>query len=65
MLVDAGQTPLAIDHSKILFPVANPVMPDEFNVGVVTVEPPVITDHVPTPTVGILALKVVVVEQSV
>jgi hypothetical protein len=63
VLVETGQTPLATDHSKMLFPVAKPVTPDEFNVGVVTEELPAITDQVPTPTIGALALKVVFGEQ--
>jgi len=65
VLVEAGQAPLRIDHSKILFPVASPVIPDEFRVGVVTEEPPEITDHVPIPTTGIFALSVAVDAQSV
>lgn len=65
VLVEAGQTPFTTDHSKILFPSANPVTPDEFKVGVVTEEPPEITDHVPIPTIGVLALSVPVEEQMV
>lgn len=65
MLVEAGHTPFAIVHSKILFPVASVVTPDEFNVDVVTDEPPKTTDHVPVPVIGIFAFNVVVVAQSV
>ena len=58
VLVDAGQTPFVIDHSKILFPVANSVTPDVFSVGVVTEDPPASTDQVPIPTNGEFALSV-------
>lgn len=49
----------------MLVPVASDVTPEVFNVGVVTEEPPVITDQVPTPTIGAFALSVVVGKQSV
>ena len=63
--MEAGQTPFTIDHSNILFPVANVVTPELFKVGVVTEEPPAITDQVPIPTKGAFALMVVVGEQII
>ena len=65
VLVEAGQTPFTIDHSNTLFPVASVVTPEEFKVGVVTEEPPEITDHVPIPTTGMFALSVVVDEHNI
>jgi hypothetical protein len=65
VLVEAGQTPFTTVHSNILFPVDKEVIPEEFNVGVVTDDPPEITDQVPIPTNGIFALSVAVVVQSV
>ena len=63
--MEAGQTPFTTDHSNVLFPVASEVIPEEFNVGVVTEDPPEITDQVPIPTKGIFAFNVAVVEHSV
>ena len=64
VLVEAGHTPFATDHSKILFPVAKLVTPEELNVSVVTEEPPEITDQVPVPIRGTLALNVVLGEHN-
>ena len=64
VLVEAGQTPLPTVQIKILLPVASDVTLEEFNVGVVTEDPPDTTDQVPEPTTGMLALSVVVGEHN-
>jgi len=54
------QTPLAIVHWRTFVPKANPVKVDAGLLGLVTVPPPTITDHVPIPVMGILPANVVV-----
>ncbi len=63
--VDGGQTPLLIVHWKILELNPNPVTPLVSNVGVVTTPAPEIKLHKPVPMVGVLAVIVAVVAQTV
>ena len=62
---DGGQMPLLIVHTSVFAPTESAVTPDVGSVGVATVELPAITDHSPTPTVGVLPASVAVVEQTV
>ena len=57
----AGHTPLVFVHTIELVPVVNPVTKEVFEPGVVTLPPPLNTDHVATPIAGMLALRFVVV----
>jgi len=56
---------LLIVHTNEFVPTVNPVTPDVGSPGVVTVELPAMTVHVPVPTVGVLPANVAVVEQTV
>lgn len=56
--VVVAQTPFEILHCKILIPNARPVTVDVGLFGLVIVPNPEITDHVPTPVVGVLAANV-------
>ena len=51
---------LVIDHCKTFVPSVNPVTVVLGFVELVTTPPPVNTDHVPVPVVGVLAAKVAV-----
>ena len=63
--LDAGHVALVMIQTNVLAPTDNPVTPDVGSPGVVTVALPAMTVHVPDPTVGVLAARVAVVEQSV
>ncbi len=65
MLVETGQTPFEVVHTKAFVPVAKPETDDVFNVGVVIAEPPKITDQIPVPMPGIVLFKFVVGVQIV
>ena len=63
--LDGRQTPLLIVHTNVFAPTLSPVTPDVGLFGVVTVELPAITVHVPVPTVGVFPARVAVVEHTV
>ena len=65
MDVDGGQTPLLMVHWKIFELNPNPVTPLVSTVGVVTTPAPEIKLHNPVPMVGVLAVMVAVVAQTV
>lgn len=57
--VEGGHTPLVIDHLNTLFPTGKPVIVVVGDNEFVMVPPPEINDHVPTPTVAVLAAMVI------
>ena len=65
VLVDAGQVPLVIVHTKIFDPVLKLFTDELFEVGEVIVAPPDKTLHVPVPTKGLFAFNVAVETQRV
>ena len=62
---DAGQDALVMVHTNVFAPMDNPVTPEVGELGVVTDALPMMTVHTPDPTVGVLAARVAVVEQTV
>jgi hypothetical protein len=64
-LLEAGQAPLEIVHTKTFAPVLRPVTVELFEDGVVTVAPPLETLQEPVPTDGELADNVTEEEQTV
>jgi len=58
VLEDDAQTPLEIVHTTVLVPVIKLVTDELFKVGVVILDPPAITVHIPVPTIGALPVKV-------
>jgi len=58
VLVEFGQVPFEVVHTKEFTPIDNPVTGDVFNVGVVAIPLPALTDQIPVPIVGILELSV-------
>jgi hypothetical protein len=65
VLLDEGQVPLEIVHTKLLTPVLSPVTPLVDEEGLVTVAVPLPTDQSPVPVVGVLAASVAEEAQSV
>ena len=61
--VEGVQTPLEIVHRKVFAPTPSAVSPDVGEVGVVMVPLPEISVHIPVPTVGVFAARVVEVVQ--
>ena len=56
---------MLIVHTNVFAPTLSPVTPEVGSLGVVTVELPAITVHVPVPTVGVFPARVAVVEHTV
>jgi hypothetical protein len=61
--VEAGQTPLLMVHTNVLFPGARLTATAEGLFAALNVAAPVVTDHVPEPTSGIFAANVTDVAQ--
>lgn len=49
---------MEVVHTNEFIPFDKPLTPELFNVGVVTVDVPVITDHTPVPIEGIFEFSV-------
>lgn len=60
-----GQDPNPVDHTNVLAPKLNPVMPELFTFVNVTAEPPAITVQIPVPTKGTFPFNVAVLAQTV
>lgn len=65
MEVEGGQTPFVIVHWNVFNPTARFTTDDVGELGVCTIEPPVNTDQVPFPTIGVFPAKTVPVAQIV
>ena len=63
--VSSGQVPLETIQTKVLMPMERPVTAEVGWVGVVGVPVPLSRVQVPVPVVGVVAAKVLVVEQMV
>jgi len=62
--VEAGQEPLTMVHTNLLFPMARPVTEEVGELMEVMVPPPETSDHVPVPFTAIFPLRVAEVEQT-